>query len=62
VLKASNPAGYTVPWPYIRRQLAKSWGCKPWEVDEAPWFEVETELQIMQIEHEAAAWRKQRHG
>lgn len=44
-----------MPWVYIRRAVAKSWGLPPWEVDEAPYDEVMTELRIMKLENEARA-------
>jgi hypothetical protein len=42
-----------VPWVYIRRAIAKSWGVPPWFVDEAPVDEVMTELRILALEGEA---------
>jgi hypothetical protein len=53
-LRASNKAGLPVPWPYVRRLIARNWGCKPFEVDEAPHGEVELELQLMTIEGRCA--------
>lgn len=41
-----------MPWPWIRRIIAERWHCAPWEVDDSPIGEVETELAIMQIEAE----------
>jgi hypothetical protein len=49
-LGASNKAGLTVPWGYIRRMVAKSWGILPREVDEEPVDEVLTEVKILQME------------
>lgn len=42
--------GLAVPWAYTRRQLAQRWGIPPWEVDEAPYYEVGLELEIQSIE------------
>lgn len=46
-------AGMRVPWVYVRREIARSWGVPPWVVDEAPHDEVEMELRILKIEREA---------
>jgi len=43
-----------VPWAYVRRAIAQSWYCKPWEIDDAPTDEVLLELRIMELEGEAA--------
>jgi hypothetical protein len=50
-----------VPWLWTRRQIAQRWRCKPSDVDREPWYEVSNELDIMRIEHEAAAV-KNRNG
>jgi hypothetical protein len=50
---AKNKAGLGVPWAYVRRQIARAWGCRPWEVDEAPLDEVLLELKILEIEAQA---------
>lgn len=42
-----------LPWAYIRRQLARSWGVPPWVVDDAPYEEVLLELKILELEGEA---------
>jgi hypothetical protein len=42
-----------VPWIYLRRVVAKSWGVPPWAVDDAPIDEVLMELEILQLEGEA---------
>jgi hypothetical protein len=52
-LKASNKKGLTVPWAYIRRQVARSWNVPPWAIDEAPYDEVLLELEILRLESEA---------
>lgn len=52
-LRASNKAGLTVPWAYVRRAVAKSWNMPPWAVDEAPYDEVLLELEILNLEGEA---------
>lgn len=52
-LRASDKRGLPVPWAYIRRALAERWHCRPWDVDEAPWDEIELELQILELEAEA---------
>lgn len=44
-----------MPWVYVRRQIARSWGVPPWEVDAAPWDEVAMELRLMQIEGKVQA-------
>ena len=51
-LRAKNTRGMTVPWLYVRRQLARAWGVPPWVVDEAPIDEIELELDIARIEFE----------
>lgn len=43
----------SVPWPYIRRAIARSWGVPPWVVDDAPVNEVFLELRILELEAEA---------
>ena len=52
-LKASNKAGMDVPWAYVRRAVARSWGVPPWEVDDAPYDEVLLEIKILNLEAEA---------
>jgi hypothetical protein len=42
-----------LPWVYIRRRIARSWGVPPYVVDEAPAHEVLTELAILKIEAES---------
>lgn len=54
--------GFAIPWLYTRRQLAQRWGIHPWDVDALPWFEVETELRLMQIEARVEAFRKGRRA
>jgi peptidoglycan/xylan/chitin deacetylase (PgdA/CDA1 family) len=54
--------GFAIPWLYTRRQLAQRWGVAPWVVDTVPWFEIETELRLMQIEASAEAFRKRRRA
>jgi len=41
-----------LPWVYIRRKIAKRWNCTPWEVDDSPIGEIETELTLSKIEEE----------
>lgn len=50
-----------MPWLYVRRMLAEKWQIPPWQVDQAPWYEVALELRFMAIEREVAAWKRQ-HG
>lgn len=45
-----------MPWVYVRRQMARSWGVPPWVVDEAPMDEILLELKIAELE--AAAEKK----
>jgi hypothetical protein len=52
---ARNKAGLLAPWAYIRRVLARTWGCFPWEVDDAPLDEVLLELKLMGMEARAGA-------
>ena len=47
-----------MPWVYARRVVAKNWGVPPWVVDEAPIDEVLTELKILELEGEAAEYKK----
>jgi hypothetical protein len=42
-----------VPWVYARHVLARYWQVPPWEVDAAPWDEVQMTLRIMALEAEA---------
>ena len=42
-----------MPWGYVRRMVARSWNVPPWVVDDAPYDEVLTELEIMSLESEA---------
>ena len=49
----------TLPWAYIRRQIAERWHCPPWEVDSAPWYDLQNELTFMGIESRVAEWKKQ---
>ncbi|MBK8434518.1 MAG: hypothetical protein IPL28_25920 [Chloroflexi bacterium] len=53
-MRASNKAGLDVPWVWTRHQLARLWGCFPWEVDEAPYDEVLRALEIANLEGENA--------
>jgi hypothetical protein len=54
---AGNAAGVgAVPWAVSREQLAQYWHCKPWEIDEAPAVEIQTQLRILAIRAEAQAW------
>lgn len=43
-----------MPWCYVRRAVAQSWGVPPWVVDEAPTDEVLMELRILDMEAETA--------
>lgn len=47
-----NAAGFKVPWEYVRSKVAERWHCTPWEVDDSPIGELETELTIMHLENE----------
>lgn len=38
-----------MPWVFIRRTLAARWHIPPWEVDDAPWDEINRELEIAEI-------------
>ena len=42
-----------MPWVYVRRVIARSWGVPPWEVDLAPSDEVALELKLMALEAKA---------
>lgn len=42
-----------MPWVYVRRAVAKSWGVPPWAVDAAPYDEVLMELKILELETDA---------
>jgi hypothetical protein len=45
-----------IPWVWLRRHLAKEWGCFPWQVDEAiddgRWDEAALALKLLSIENE----------
>lgn len=56
-LKATNPKGLALPWAFTRRLLARAWGVPPWTVDQVPHQEIDIELRIMAVEHEAKAFR-----
>lgn len=42
-----------VPWVYVRRLVARSWGVPPWVVDDAPIEETLLELKILELEDNA---------
>ena len=42
-----------MPWVYLRRAVAQSWGVPPYVVDESPIDEVLTELEILAMEAES---------
>ena len=52
----------SIPWLYTRRQLADRWRVPPWVIDDVPWYEIDTELQIAAIEAEARAFRDKTYG
>jgi butyrate kinase len=51
-----------VPWVYVRREIARSWGVPPWVVDAAPADEVLLEIRIRGVEGRAAAERPPEPG
>jgi len=50
---ATHKAALPVPWAYVRDQLARLWGCRPWEVDDAPIDEIALALHFRRLEAEA---------
>ena len=50
---AAHPRIGPLPWAYVRRLIAERWHCTPWQVDEAPAYEVNLEVQLMGIESQA---------
>jgi hypothetical protein len=62
-LRAPNKAGLKLPWVYIRRIIAKSWGLAPVVVDqikETHPNEIQIELDILRIEAECQPARTTR--
>jgi hypothetical protein len=60
-LKATNPKGFSVPWVWIRREIARRWGVPPYVVDhDIPHQEVEIELRLMRVEAEVAEFQRRR--
>ena len=51
-MRATRKSGFRLPWAYVRRHIARSWGVPPWVVDQAPAREVATELRILALEAE----------
>jgi hypothetical protein len=49
-----------VPWVYLRSVLARRWGCRPDEVDAAPWEYTGLELEFLELEGRVAAERERR--
>jgi len=48
-LRARDKRGLRLPWAYYRSLLARVWHVPPWEVDAAPWDEVDTELRLRAV-------------
>lgn len=55
---ADRKQGLPLPWFVVRRFIATRWGCKPYEVDNAPVQEVEGELLMMKIEGEVQGMKR----
>jgi len=49
----------TVPWPLVRRRIARAWGLPPWAVDNAPLDEINLELKLMELDPLEAYGRSQ---
>jgi hypothetical protein len=39
----------------VRARVAAAWGCFPWDVDEAPWDEVQTAAELLALTGELAS-------
>jgi hypothetical protein len=60
-LRASNPSGFSVPFAYVRDQLARRYGCAPFDIDQWPAREVALALEIARLEGGAAEHRQRLH-
>lgn len=45
-LRAPEKRDRAMPWLLLRRELARQWGCFPWEVDDLPADEVRREMEV----------------
>lgn len=41
--------GLPVPWLYLRARVAEAWGVPPWDVDDAPWSEVDLAVELLHL-------------